>query len=568
MTTGNDTSGLDASSNSVLSTSHSSGSSKNDLYSWKNAPPKTHAFTEKISKKKLILNEDSLLRILLTDDIEGLDEWISWRSSVLKQIDDIVEDLFEPLTEDQKASIHSQFHLIYEKIHGKGPKQVAPLIQLYRGDLKPHKAKMLMLSENDIKLLDAALKEKTIIGRSHQLLLHQIKESLKVENSYADYFPIVNSSGTGKTRTALLLADEGVYIIYVCFRRPNENSGFPLATPYLLDMLSSGNIEQNIQLLYMSFANKIFQALSNNETPRAFLEHQVVTTTVPDTEKDSFWSSIYSDFIQISKNYGEFDTEKTTLFYNDLNEKVKKMKENPTFIVVLDEIRTLFTESNNSAFDHDKFEQMRCGLKAFGEKLDTNKRPFTLMIDTTSRIVDVIPPTHLNSTSRIATGSEDLLPPFYSLDTFNATIIASVNACLSLNVGEKCNKEILSKVGRPLWNAYKNPKKIVTIARAKLICSSHFDIKKDLQFLACIMARYCLNKVRVDLSSELVASHMRVCSTITDDRMVVSSEITAILIIPTLRSPKIRYFSPRLTIALFRATCRFVGTSDTAPRHR
>ncbi|KAF8490025.1 hypothetical protein BU17DRAFT_72728, partial [Hysterangium stoloniferum] len=148
---------------------------------------------------------------------------------------------------------------------------------------------------------------------------------------------------------------------------------------------------------------------------------------------------------------------------------------------------------------------------------------WAVFASTNSRIADFAAPSKIHPSLRVSVGGELLFRPFtelgfdqsapkFSLDSDSWPVLNDVNH--------------ISGFGRPLWsttNACAPISELVAVAKRKLMLAHNFDKTEAACSLALVSQRFALDVVfghpeTVEYVETSVASHMRFCISVTEDR--------------------------------------------------
>ncbi|CAG8756083.1 4751_t:CDS:1, partial [Ambispora leptoticha] len=205
---------------------------------------------------------------------------------------------------------------------------------------------------------------------------------------------------------------------------------------------------------------------------------------------------------------------------------------------VFDEARYLLkvgpiteTSGSEKADENKAFYNMRRALVHFDDKVNV----FTLVMDTVSRLSNFQPTQTADPSARVESEGKGLFEPLYLCVT---TDVMATRINTNRKLEDAVRPSILYRYGRPMWGAQidnRGQEDIETyLQRLVLLASNKIIGGKNLNFtteeidhtsaLAILAIRLCLHVTPLaQLSAELVASHMRVCTFISPDRMMLIS---------------------------------------------
>ncbi|KAJ3336557.1 hypothetical protein HDU83_009326, partial [Entophlyctis luteolus] len=209
-------------------------------------------------------------------------------------------------------------------------------------------------------------------------------------NPEKHYFPgasLVQTSGSGKSRAMIKMADKGLFVVYCSFMNASS-SGFPRRSKIadtLLDLR-----QKNIFSLY--FAACFDEAMKYKNNHGEFLKLQMDQST-----HDGFWASIELSMDNLAKN--------SKFLSAPLSHPVFAGNQTLEILFVFDEARAMIPDQIGSV---SAFIEMRRSATLFMEKC----RAFVIMMDTTSRVSALAPAAAKDSSYRVQTGHQIFTPLF------------------------------------------------------------------------------------------------------------------------------------------------------------
>jgi hypothetical protein len=380
---------------------------------------------------------------------------------------------------------------------------------------------------------------------------------------YSAYMPVLQSSGTGKTRLIAEMAKKQ-WTVYVCFR-DEDSSGFPFSSPAdVCDRLSS---EKNCAWNYFLPATiavlhglmKVFCDRSPAELEEADKLEGIFQQVLDYTRQNL--NKIFTEYSKTKLTMEKFfnclvlerqregDADFSSQFWKtvmavDANLMATKPVESTAHAVdftvpplcqwsyssrgrhlplvfAFDEARALLAkEGKNSSFI-----KLRRSLRI--RKLGI----FALMLDTNGLLANFTPASHADPSERVASKEWSLFAPYIHVIPADR-LIQSLPTCLS----EVCDIERLSCMGRPVWvrGAVANEAssvaavKRVSLASLKLGIKnlSNIDPKKvnDEQAVSLLAPRLHLSvKTERRLATNLVACHLANLELISEERITVTA---------------------------------------------
>ncbi|KAJ3341897.1 hypothetical protein HDU83_006382 [Entophlyctis luteolus] len=310
------------------------------------------------------------------------------------------------------------------------------------------------------------------------------------------YFPavsLVQTSGSGKSRAMIQMADRGLFVVYCSFMR-FSSSGFPRRTKIANNLLK---FHKNLFLLY--FAACFDEAMKYKNKHREFLKHQMD----PKTE-DRFWARIERSMnnLQEDSNFSS-DPSSHPVFAGNKSLEI---------LFVFDEAREMFPNENHS---QGVFVEMCQNASLFKEKC----RAFVILMDTTFRVSELAPAPAKGNFFRGQSYRQVFKPLF---------LIGSMDLGLQTLYGSKMEDALTRRAqykrGRPLWQSLLD-KFSTWVVRDTAIRKIHggfgnFAIPAfDLPFAATVLrSRVPFFVNQFELASELVASNMWWLVQISDDQ--------------------------------------------------
>ena len=340
-------------------------------------------------------------------------------------------------------------------------------------------------------------------------------------HNYVPYSTIFQSSGYGKSRLIKEVAKK-VPTIYLCLRDANS-TGYPPRTSAGADLLKQvlGNLREGEEwrfLYVLQIAIKCFkEELTNcNNDSAEFWDKQM------DPE---FCGRIWSEVQLKSSDWQKIHYDELISLANFLTENTTN--DNVCLLFCIDEARVLISSTDEQSISPFRF--LRRALR----KIKWNGF-FVLFLDTLSKISNFVPPKSADPSSRdISDLPLKLFYPYFRITTMDVFESSSCNRITTMDVFESSSRNNeswnLAKFGRPLYMSYlqscnNDPQAIdnlKNLLRRKLLggVDSFKDSKQEISSLAILSSVIGLDmSPQSQLASELVASHMATCLSVSEDR--------------------------------------------------
>ncbi|PCH43322.1 hypothetical protein WOLCODRAFT_103392 [Wolfiporia cocos MD-104 SS10] len=411
-------------------------------------------------------------------------------------------------------------------------------------------------------MLLAAMKawQEEYSGDSHELLLNEINRmnskrlSIPERNSYANHLPIIQSSGTGKSR----MVDEMAKLIFTipfCIRDPHDESNiqFPQADKEVAEFLlrNSNARYQDVKLLYLIFFEHLFvrvQEIIEQDFPidrytdesdlaRAWWEYLL-------TERTSLYTTVIERIdVPITNRAIERQTRDTVAKGSSLLKQLEKFTRRQTedgsddkkdqtsvkLVLYFDEAHTL---GNSCTWDSglrssgSRYNALQSALNQIG-KLSL----FAVTISTLCSIAPVPTSRVMSPSARLGSLEIDTLQAQYTELPFDCLLdrkpLIATGQC---SLEDTCELSFICRFGRPLWMAlYKHGndevrETMVDLAMDKLTGIRGFnDSAPSLKVLtdarlAILATRLLLDfntrEKEVQMEALMVASQMRIAYSI------------------------------------------------------
>jgi hypothetical protein len=323
-------------------------------------------------------------------------------------------------------------------------------------------------------------------------------------NHRVPYSTIFQSSGYGKSRLVKEVAKD-IPTIYLCLRDV-KSTGYPLRTSIGADLFERvlGNLKEGeewrflyiLQLAIQCFKEELAKCNNNcEELWNSQMDTMFCERVWGDIQhKSENWRDIYNHEVNNSADF---------TFNNDSN--------SVTFLLCIDEARTLISSTSKNS----PFRLLHRALR----KIKWNGF-FVLLLDTLSKISNFAPPKSVDPSSRDTSNLPlKLFYPYFRLTTTDV---------FESNTYEDKLWD-LAKFGRPLYISYLQScnddseaiDKLKNLLERKLLggANNFEESRQDISSLAILSSIIGFDmSPQSQLASELVASHMATCISVSEDR--------------------------------------------------
>ncbi|KAH7903157.1 hypothetical protein BJ138DRAFT_1168488 [Hygrophoropsis aurantiaca] len=366
------------------------------------------------------------------------------------------------------------------------------------------------------------------VGGAVDGFFEYLKANNKLFNSrpcYAKSCSIVQSSGTGKSRLLVELRHKGVIVIYMNLQ-PVGHFGVPghdrVPATILTDLTQ---VEQATEHQYSArccyFFAALFQTLQaifelapqGVDAKREYIRDWNDRMCTMDSEtRATFFDTVQAQYdeiqIRMLLDASAVMVDAYRHMLPALRDISEQTKDEPQLVIAFDEAHPL--RHWNRAHQYYLSHQL---LRA---------SVWVVFASTTSRVTDFSAPQAIHDSIRVAIAGKIIFPPYVQLGwDQHAAPLGAVAA------KDASKAENIITFGRPLWLSVKrNPGGInaaILLAKQKLCNSSVFDTNNAEQALAALFQRFCLKACfghaeAVQYVDAAVASHLCVCTSITEDR--------------------------------------------------
>ena len=333
------------------------------------------------------------------------------------------------------------------------------------------------------------------------------------EKLYAPFFPSIQRSLSGKSRTAESFQDY-IYTCYMCFRK-SESTGFPKKSN--VDFLTDSS--KNIYFLWIALFGEIFQLISEVQEPKDFpgkFQDLLKNNNVVFESYETVLSKAdvhIGDYQTLEPAMTQYLTDKFECCKEKLQKKVDIKLGDVTYnsttrvLIEIDEGSSL-TKAKSGVYTH--FELIRYACRA----LPKNCNVCVNITDTTSTVANFWKPSGADKSLRIARGHLELPAPFVAFNT------CDVLEKVPLTMEESISEEIFLSQGYPYWKLLLENQmtfeSIFNIAIAKIAGGVSLDFIQKIkeystcQFLAIVGSRLCMAvNPSSENAEELVSSHLK-----------------------------------------------------------
>ncbi|KAF9239629.1 hypothetical protein BU15DRAFT_74483 [Melanogaster broomeanus] len=385
---------------------------------------------------------------------------------------------------------------------------------------------------------------------------------------YGKFCSIVQSSGTGKTRLMLELVKKDTLVLYMNLRPEQDRTGFPDRDPIPARLLTEGHTTAEAYgIRCCAFFTAIFQALhaslsklqkDTGDDQSAVQKWNTDMNTPCSTERATFFKQVRTIVDEIEPMIKAWDKvgskDATETFQPSLSSSGQKMMIR-AYKDMINAFPKLFRPKN----EEDNAPKLVIAMDE-GHPLHETKnfRPATILCrtisaysqdvkasiwvvfgSTNSKVAHFASPQADFDSARVSVKGLLVFPPFsqlgwdqlaYGLKKIEATEVAKLfhiicfgRPCaflfhfLSVNTKQCCRWKSLEKM-------FVDPvQEIQNLARHKLCGGSKYDPGTTRHALAILGQRFGLDicfghSEAVEHTESLVASHLRICITVTEDR--------------------------------------------------
>ncbi|EAU82803.2 hypothetical protein CC1G_11320 [Coprinopsis cinerea okayama7 len=347
---------------------------------------------------------------------------------------------------------------------------------------------------------------------------------------YSNLVPIINSSGTGKSRVVDQLGRSGsCFVIPLCLRRGNE--GYPPPDSKIRDWLLSAerSTAQPAGIAAAAFLRALLKTATEaiqailSEVPLGAAANTRFTQEMSDGScfgtHPRYREEFYERVTTLAEEYkAEFsDAERFNLEDNtSVNEAavslLSLLGEDAIAVLSFDEAHELALPNLSGPSSVTMWAQIRKGLRAV-RKLNV----VGLYLSTSGKYKRIVPEPDISS--RVLKEERILLPPFTELGLNQLALPLSSDGPITLQ--EVTTLEYVAHLGRPLFATRYDAgddtvrSNLLEFARQKLVSTSEND---ELKVLGCIAVRFAvefrasaLDEKQADIERTLVENHMRYC---------------------------------------------------------
>ncbi|CAG8495727.1 14163_t:CDS:2 [Funneliformis caledonium] len=201
-------------------------------------------------------------------------------------------------------------------------------------------------------------------------------------------------------------------------------------------------------------------------------------------------------------------------------ERLDRIPSKLKLVFAFDEIQYLLLSAEKPI---DRYYWLRIILRTLAEVQYTDSCIFAVVTDTMGELSNFAPQGKHDPSLRVQSGSHELYPLYYLLDTFNIHIRKAALEPRTLDKAAKC--DYIFRFGRPLWYAQLSsaadpeyPVRLVRLAMAKLGFAQ--SKLRDFSMAVTILgSRLHLNiSLQSELATDLVSNYMRLMTYMSEDR--------------------------------------------------
>ncbi|CCM07240.1 uncharacterized protein FIBRA_09586 [Fibroporia radiculosa] len=407
-------------------------------------------------------------------------------------------------------------------------------------------------------------------GHYHQVLLRTISnmsEHVRLNQSYANYLPLVQSSGTGKSRTVDELA-KSIFTIPFNVRDAAANIGYaypPSDTSIVAFLIHTHfatweDARNNYCVFFETLFSKILSWLNNKWPDEMFDTAQDLAFAwrrelARNTQGQCTREELYADVVRVATmqigNVRDLDAEMTTQLEKRASKAgeelvswikihvVGNQSQSPTMILYFDEAHTLTNATISAAeggMSKSRFDALTSALNCF-----LGVRLFAIVLSTNSRMHGFSPAQEKHPSDRVRRVARDYLQAPYTELPFDCLqddkpFIKDRQFTLS----EACDLSVVCRFGRPLWLAlYKQGNldvrnSLISFALSKLTGFDNYYVEagnptqKTLIQLSVLSSRLLLDmeprrEYARHLETGMVEGHMRIAYSVPKHRQYMRS---------------------------------------------
>lgn len=396
------------------------------------------------------------------------------------------------------------------------------------------------------------------IGDAHLMLLETVKDMCATcEEPYTNSVPIIQSSGSGKSRTVDELA-KIVFVIPLNIREEMQGEYlYPPADKSIYEYLVGTPCTKynDVRAAYFTFFKRLFAAV------RAEIEHYIPAFRTMEqfastwrehlahphagnkyhTHRDRLYEEITN--LPASAPVDEYDfaaliddaTEEGSALAELIKYRYHRSDDNFSILIYVDEAQTLATKAIEKAghTTHNAYEVFR---EVLSDLLDVGV--FTMFLSTNLYLHSMSPTRQPRKSKRVRFSDADTTPiPYFEMPW---TVLPDQRPLIApgqMTLAEMCDVEFSSQFGRPLWRGLlrggtPNANRILKhIALSSLTGREEYEDKPHEEQpenlviqarLAALSARLLLefyqNEPAKDMEMRLVQSHMAWVYGISDSR--------------------------------------------------
>lgn len=412
-------------------------------------------------------------------------------------------------------------------------------LELAKKFIQEHLCEKVKQSTVD-KIKEKGIFQEEYIDRHNkkQMLVNHLKSCTKnlQSNIFAQILCLCQSSGHGKTRTMLEIAEDQ-FVILICMRKAGEN-GFPSRSPIsnaFEKSLDSPTASLFVQALIQTFMSTIqrlneqkgdqkLSALFKNTQPWHFFNDPDQPKAAKETDEQiEFREGVIKLYEGLKKQ------QKVELITSDEWTDFKKIYKVEDLFMFVDEagqliVNTPVTPKPESKTFLTRFRVLRRAIQS----LFTGKTMLLVLADTTTNITEFEPSPHELTSSMKKLPHLVLYQPYIDLLFVNQCVpqdyLNSLKEMTHEKLLERNPKENVFLYGRPMWSMAVKEDKYIAFAIAKLACSLNPEFGQGND--SAIFMAYALLSVRTTLtlhldvaySSTLIAKHLATLVNINEQR--------------------------------------------------
>ncbi|CAG8650438.1 3992_t:CDS:2, partial [Funneliformis caledonium] len=293
---------------------------------------------------------------------------------------------------------------------------------------------------------------------------------------YSPYVTLIQASEVRKSRLLKEIGND-VFVIYSCFHESSASGGFLERSIYANNILHTEDVIST-RLQWTAYLYACLQELTD-----AQIEYEQYWAYHQSSEaQNSIKNRTNSIFRSLENCCNKIEEEEVQLriktelrkhyenFVVRCKEKLDHILSKLKLVFAFNETRYLLLSAEKPI---DRYYWLRIILRTLAEVQYADYCIFAVVTDTMGKLSNFAPQGKHDPSLRVQSGSHELYPLYYLLDTFNIHIRKAALEPRTLDKAAKC--DYIFRFGRPLWYAQLSsaadpeyPVRLVRLAMAKL----------------------------------------------------------------------------------------------------